>query len=337
LVESVSVEALIDAGVHFGCRVSRWNPKMRPYIYGRRSMIHIIDLRQTVRGLLRATHFLSGLTATGSQVLFVGTKRQIKPVVEEQAKRCLMPFVAERWLGGSLTNFAVIRPRLEKLKELEAFQESGELDKLPKKQISQYRRERRKLTRNLDGIRNLEGLPGALVVVDPRREEIAMKEAHRMGIPTICILDTDCDPTLADIVIPANDDAMKSVELLLSKLADAVTEGRANYAATAMIADKQRGLPDADEPKPRASRRPGDRPGMRGPRRGNDRGGDRGGRDLGGRDLGGSDRRGAAPKADAGEPKSAEGGSAPSGASSGSGASSSTASSAASSGAEARA
>ena len=263
---------------------------MRPYIYGRRSMIHIIDLRQTVRGLLRATHFLAGLTATGSQVLFVGTKRQIKPVVEEQAKRCQMPLVCERWLGGTLTNFAVIRPRLEKLKELEAVEESGELEKLPKKQISNYRRERRKLTRNLDGIRNLEGLPGALVVVDPRREEIAMKEAHRMGIPTICVLDTDCDPSLADIVIPANDDAMKSVELLLSRLADAVIEGRANYAATAMITDKQKAL-DADEPKPRASRRPGDRPGGagRGPRRGM---GDRGGSRMSGGDRSGGDRSG---------------------------------------------
>lgn len=265
MVEAVTVESLIDAGVHFGCRVSRWNPKMRPYIYGRRSMIHIIDLRETVRGLLRATHFLAGLTATGSQVLFVGTKRHIKPVVEEQAKKCAMPYVSERWLGGTLTNFSVIRPRLEKLKELEMLEESGELERMPKKQISKYRRERRKLTRNLDGIRNLEGLPGCLVVVDPRREEIAIKEAHRMGIPTICILDTDCDPELADIVIPANDDAMKSVELLLAKLADAVIEGRANYAATAMITDKQKALTDADEPKPRASRRPGI--GRGGPRR----------------------------------------------------------------------
>lgn len=240
---------------------------MRPYIYGRRNQIHIIDLRQTVRGLLRATHFLAGLTATGAQVLFIGTKRHIKPVIEEQSKRCTMPFVSERWLGGTLTNFAVIRPRLEKLKELEAKEEAGELERMPKKQVSMYRRERRKLTRNLDGIRNLEGLPGALVVIDPRREEIAMKEAHRMGIPTICILDTDCNPELADIVIPANDDAMKSVELLLAKLSDAVIEGRANYAATAMIADKQKAITESDEPRPRASRRPGDRPGGPRPRR----------------------------------------------------------------------
>jgi small subunit ribosomal protein S2 len=244
---------------------------MKPYIYGRRNQIHIIDLRQTVRGLLRATHFLAGLTATGAQILFVGTKRQIKQVIEDQSKRCSMPYVSERWIGGSLTNFAVIKPRLEKLKELEASETDGTLDKMPKKEISKYRRVRRKLTRNLDGIRTLEGLPGAVVVIDPRREEIAMREAHRMGIPTICILDTDCDPELADIVIPANDDAMKSVELLIAKLADAVLEGRANYAATAMIADKQKAADQSDEPRPRASRRPGS---DRGPR---SAGGERGG------------------------------------------------------------
>ncbi len=274
MVEPVSVEALIDAGVHFGCRASRWNPKMRPYIYGRRSLIHIIDLRQTVRGLLRATHFLAGLTATGSTVLFVGTKRQTKPVIEDQAKRCQMPFVTERWIGGTLTNFRVIRPRLTRLKELEDMDETGNVGQYSKKVLSSLRRERRKLTRNLDGIRGLEGLPGALVVIDPRREEIAVKEAHRMGIPTICILDTDCNPDLADIVIPANDDAMKSVDLLLGKLADAIVEGRANYAATAMISDKQKELDVSDEPRPRASRRPGDRPGP-GPSRGSRRPGDR--------------------------------------------------------------
>lgn len=263
---------------------------MRPYIYGRRSQIHIIDLRQTVRGLLRATHFLAGLTATGAQVLFVGTKRQIKQVVEEQAKRCLMPYVSERWIGGTLTNFSVIKPRLEKLKELEEMETNGTLDRMPKKQLSNYRRERRKLTRNLDGIRTLTGLPGAVVVVDPRREDIAMKEAHRMGIPTVCILDTDCDPELADIVIPANDDAMTSITLLMGKLADAVVEGRANFAATAMIADKQRALDGGgDEPKPRASRRPGgERGGDRGPRGG---GGGRG-RSGGGRGRGNSNREG---------------------------------------------
>jgi len=292
---------------------------MKPYIYGRRNQIHIIDLRQTVRGLLRATHFLAGLTATGAQVLFVGTKRQIKQVVEDQSKRSTMPYVSERWIGGSLTNFSVIKPRLEKLKEYEAMETDGTLDKMPKKEISKYRRVRRKLTRNLDGIRTLEGLPGAVVVIDPRREEIAMLEAHRMGIPTICILDTDCDPELADIVIPANDDAMKSVDLLMAKLADACIEGRANYAATAMIADKQKAMEGGDEPKPRSSRRP--TTGDRGPRtgggggggeqrsggggggRGGARRGGRGGRDGGGR-SGGGDRgsRGGRPATDAPAP-----------------------------------
>lgn len=233
---------------------------MRPYIYGRRSLIHIIDLKQTVRGLLRATHFLNGLAATGAQILFVGTKRQIKAVIEEQAKRCQMPHVSERWIGGTLTNFKVIRPRLDRLKELEVMEEGGNVEKYSKKVLSSLRRERRKLTRNLEGIRTMEGLPGVLVVIDPRREEIAVKEAHRMGIPTICILDTDCNPDLADIVIPANDDAMKSVALLVTRLAEAVIEGRANYDATAMISEKQRLAAEADEPRPARSRRP-DRPG----------------------------------------------------------------------------
>lgn len=284
---------------------------MRPYIYGRRSQIHIIDLRQTVRGLLRATHFLAGLTATGAQILFVGTKRQIKTVVEEQARRCQMPYVSERWIGGTLTNFTVIKPRLEKLKELEEIETSGALQAMPKKQQSNYRRERRKLTRNLDGIRTLTGLPGAVVVVDPRREDIAMKEAHRMGIPTVCILDTDCDPELADIVIPANDDAMTSINLLMGKLADAVIEGRANFAATAMIADKQKAAEGGDDPKPRASRRPGTGPGGGGggdrsrPRRGP--GGGRGGprRDSsdrsGGGDRGASTERSTGDKTDSAE------------------------------------
>jgi small subunit ribosomal protein S2 len=250
---------------------------MRPYIYGRRSLIHIIDLRQTVRGLLRATHFLSGLTATGAPILFVGTKKQIKSVVEEQARRCQMPFVVERWIGGTLTNYKVIRPRLDRLRELEAIDEGSNASLYNKKTLSGLRRQRRKLTRNLDGIRTMEGLPGAIVVVDPRREEIAVKEAHRMGIPTVCVLDTDCDPDLADIAIPANDDAMKSVSLLLSKLADAVVEGRANYDATAMIGEKQRESEAASEPRPTRSRRPSDRPMPPRMRRGPDRPGPGGG------------------------------------------------------------
>ncbi|HKD99524.1 MAG TPA: 30S ribosomal protein S2, partial [Planctomycetota bacterium] len=195
-----------------------------------------------------------------------GTKKQIKSVVEEQSKRCSMPYVVERWIGGTLTNFKVIRPRIDRLRELEAIDEAGSTGHYTKKHLSELRRERRKLTRNLDGIRTMEGLPGAVVVIDPRREEIAVKEAHRMGIPTVCILDTDCDPDLADIPIPANDDAMKSVALLLSKLADAVTEGRANYDASAMIGDKQREAEAASEPRPSRSRRPSDRPGLRGRR-----------------------------------------------------------------------
>jgi small subunit ribosomal protein S2 len=259
-VAIVQVKELIEAGVHFGHRASRWNPKMRPYIYGKRNLIHIIDLRETVRGLLRAYRYLTQLASKGSLVLFVGTKRQAKEAIEREASRCGMPYVSERWLGGTLTNYRTIRERLKRLQELEAMwlpagenpakvdmtahmrsmlNESGklELNKAPetasirgysKKMVATLNRELTKIKRNLQGIRDMNRLPDALVVVDPKREDIAVKEAQRMGVTTVALIDTDSDPDTVDLPIPGNDDSIRSIELVLGKVADAVLEGRAS-------------------------------------------------------------------------------------------------------------
>lgn len=220
------VRELIDAGVHFGHRVSRWNPKMEPYIFGKRNSIHIIDIKETVKGLLRARKFIAQMVANGDDVLFVGTKRQARQAVRTQADRCAMHYVSERWLGGTLTNFRTVRSRLQRLEELEGYEANGELDSFSKKMKATLQREKRKITRNLGGIRRMERLPGALVIIDVRREHLAVKEARKLGIPTVCLIDTDSDPDFADIPIPGNDDAMRAVELMLTQLADAVEEGR---------------------------------------------------------------------------------------------------------------
>lgn len=220
------VHQLIDAGIHFGHRVSRWNPKMRPYIYGRRNLIHIINIRETVKGLLRAKKFIARTISSGKDVLFVGTKRQAKHTVEAHAQRCSMPYVSERWLGGTLTNFRTIRSRLSRLEELESIENNGLMATYSKKMVSTLRREHEKIRRNLQGIRRMDRLPGALIIIDVRREHIAVKEAKKLGIPTICLIDTDSDPDYADIPIPGNDDAIRSIELIVSQLADAVEEGK---------------------------------------------------------------------------------------------------------------
>jgi small subunit ribosomal protein S2 len=238
-VPLVTVQDLIDAGVHFGHQASRWNPKMRPYIHGKRHRIHIIDLQATIRGLYKACHFLRHIAATGAQVLLLGTKRQIRAVVLAEATRSGMPAVTERWIGGTLTNFNTVRERLKRLEELQSMEAAGSMEKFKKKDQASLRREMRKIGRNLEGIRDLHGLPGAIVVVDPRREENCIREAARMNVPVIAVLDTDCDPDLADIVIPANDDAMSSVQLILSRLVDAILEGRAGAdESTLMQAEK---------------------------------------------------------------------------------------------------
>jgi len=261
-METVSVNQLIESGVHFGCRVSRWNPKMAPYIYGRRSLIHIIDLRETLRGILRAQNVLYHLAAEGSSILWVGTKRQVKGVIAETGERTGMPIVTERWIGGTLTNYSVIRSRLRRLEELEKVEEDPEAGaQYSKKVLASLRRERRKITRNLGGIREMNGIPGAMVVVDPAREYNAVREARKMGLIVIGLLDTDCDPSHVDIVIPGNDDALKAVRLIVEQLAEAVEEGGANHRESmASVGSAEKHAEDAEEsgdgPRPTRAIRP---------------------------------------------------------------------------------
>ena len=221
------VRELLDAGIHFGHRCSRWNPKMAPYLYGKRNSIHIIDIRETLRGLLRAKKFVSQTVAKGGDVLFVGTKRQAREIVERHALRCGMHFVTERWLGGTLTNFRTIRLRLQRLEELEALVASPEWETgYSKKMQSMLSRELQKIRRNLEGVRRMNRLPAAVVVIDVRKEVNAVREARATEIPTLCLIDSDSDPALADIPIPGNDDAMRAIELIVRELADAVEEGK---------------------------------------------------------------------------------------------------------------
>ncbi len=217
---------LVNAGVHFGHGASRWNPKMAPYIFGKRGNIHIIDVKQTLKGVLIAKKLLAELVSSGSDVVFVGTKRQAQKAVEAAAAKCQMHCISQRWLGGMLTNFRTVRSRLQRLEQLEAMEKSGTLEKESKKQASRLKREMRKIFTNLDGVRRMSRLPGCVVVVDAKKEYLALREAKRLGIPTIGILDTDSDPDTVDLAIPANDDSIKAIELILSELADAVTVGK---------------------------------------------------------------------------------------------------------------
>lgn len=235
----ISVKSLLEAGVHFGHRASRWNPKMEPYIFGKRNLIHIINLRETVKGLVRSYHFLNKMTAEGHQVLFVGTKKQARKVVKEEAAKCGMHYVSERWLGGTLTNFTTIRKRLNRLEELETMEEDGTMASLSKKLASSLRRERKKIQRNLEGIRNMNRHPSVLVVIDPQKEKNAVLEAAKLNIPVIALMDTDSDPTIIDIPIPGNDDAMRSIEVILSKLTEAISAGTAKWEEHKKLNAKQ--------------------------------------------------------------------------------------------------
>lgn len=221
----VNAKDLLGAGAHFGHRTSRWNPKMEPYILGKRNKIHIINLRETVRGIVASYYFCRKIAAEGKQVLFVGTKRQARESIVMHAQRCGMPYAAERWLGGTLTNLQTIRLRVQRLIELEQMEADGTLNTYSKKMQSSLNREKRKIKRNLDGIRNMHGLPGALFIIDPTMEYNAVMEARRLAIPIAAMLDTDADPGEIDVPIPANDDALRSIDLVVSKIADGCIEG----------------------------------------------------------------------------------------------------------------
>jgi len=225
-VAVISMKQLLEAGVHFGHQTRRWNPKMAKYIFTERNGIYIIDLQKTVKKVDEAYNFVRNLAAEGGTMLFVGTKKQAQESVKEEAERCGMFYVNERWLGGMLTNFQTIQKRVDRLRELERMETEGVFDVLPKKEVAKLRHEMEKLERFLGGIKNMKKLPGALFVVDPRKERIAVAEARRLNIPIVGIVDTNCDPDEIDVVIPANDDAIRAVKLLTAKMADAIIEGQ---------------------------------------------------------------------------------------------------------------
>ena len=217
---------LINAGVHFGHTANRWNPRMAPFIFAKRGKIHIIDVRKTLEGLLIAKKLLSDAVAGGKDVVFVGTKRQAQKAVEAAAAQCGMHYVSDRWLGGTLTNFRTIRSQLQRLEELESMQESGGLEAESKKHASRLKRELRKLRSNLEGIRKMSRLPGAVVAVDARKEYLALREARKLGIQTVCMIDTDSDPETVDVAIPSNDDSIRAIGLIMNELAEAVASAK---------------------------------------------------------------------------------------------------------------
>jgi small subunit ribosomal protein S2 len=222
----ISMKQLLEAGVHFGHQTRRWNPKMAPYIFTERNGIYIIDLQKTVRKIDEAYMFVRDIAMEGKSLLFVGTKKQAQESIEVEAKRCGMFYVNNRWLGGTLTNFRTMQTRIKRLNDIDAMEKNGQFDVLPKKEVIKLCAEREKLLKNLGGIREMKKLPGALFIVDPRKERIAVAEARTLGIPIVAIVDTNCDPDEIDYVIPGNDDAIRAVKLIAGKLADAVLEGK---------------------------------------------------------------------------------------------------------------
>lgn len=222
----ISMKQLLEAGVHFGHQTRRWNPKMAEFIFTERNGIYIIDLQKTVKKVEEAYEFIKEVAASGKSILFVGTKKQAQESIESEAIRSDMYYVNQRWLGGMLTNFKTIKKRIERLNELDRMENDGTFEVLPKKEVIKLRAEKEKLEKNLNGIKNMDELPGAIFIVDPRKEKIAIQEAHILGIPVVAIVDTNCDPEEVDYPIPGNDDAIRAVKLLTSKIADAVIEAR---------------------------------------------------------------------------------------------------------------
>jgi len=266
-MSTIAMRDMLECGAHFGHQTRRWNPKMKPYIFGARNGIYIIDLQQTVGLFDRAYEKAANLVARGEKILFIGTKKQAQDIVAEEAKRSGQFYVNNRWLGGMLTNFKTIKQGIDRLRSLEKMQQDGTFDRLPKKEVVQLTRELAKLEKNLAGIREMNKLPGAIFVIDPKREHIAVDEAKRLGIPILALVDTNCDPDGIDYLIPANDDAIRSIKLFCGKVADACAEGGVRHQeylrskgvdkdAEAAEAPKGEGRPDRDDRKPRGKKGP---------------------------------------------------------------------------------
>ena len=234
----ISMKQLLEAGVHFGHQTRRWNPKMAPYIYTERNGIYIIDLQKSVGMVDDAYNAISDTVANGGTVLFVGTKKQAQDAIKAEAERCGMYYINERWLGGMLTNFKTIQSRVRRLKQIEAMQEDGTFEVLPKKEVIELKKELAKLQKNLGGIKDMKKVPDAIFIVDPKKEKICVQEAHTLGIPLIGICDTNCDPEELDYVIPGNDDAIRAVKLIVAKMADAVIEANQGEAADVEYAEQ---------------------------------------------------------------------------------------------------
>jgi len=244
----VSLKVLLEAGVHFGHRTKRWNPKMKPFIFTERNGVHIIDLQQTVSQLQKAYDFTRDLVANGGVILFVGTKRQAADIIASEAQRCEMPYVNKRWLGGTLTNFTTIRSRVDYMIELEQRRDYGEFNRLPKKEVLKLNEMIERLNLRVGGLRSLTKLPDAVFIVDVRREDLAVKEATKLGIPIVAVVDTNCNPDPIDYIIPSNDDAIRAIRLMVTKIADAVIEGR-NMRETLAEEEREEGEePSAEKP-----------------------------------------------------------------------------------------
>ncbi|HIX71491.1 MAG: 30S ribosomal protein S2 [Clostridiales bacterium] len=240
----ISMKQLLEAGVHFGHQTRRWNPKMAPYIYTERNGIYIIDLQKSVGKVDEAYNAIRDCVADGGKILFVGTKKQAQDSIKNESERCGMYYVNQRWLGGMLTNFKTIQSRVARLKKIEEMAEDGTFDVLPKKEVIQLKREQEKLEKNLGGIKEMQDIPDMIFVVDPRKERICIQEAHTLGIPLVGICDTNCDPEELDYVIPGNDDAIRAVKLIVSKMADAVIEG--NQGQDAEVAEEEEEAAEAE-------------------------------------------------------------------------------------------
>jgi len=231
MVESALMKSLLEAGVHFGHETKRWNPKMKKYIFGEKNKIYIVDLEKTQGAILKACDFLSKIASEGGNILFVGTKKQAQEIVKEEALRCGMFYVNQRWLGGMLTNFQTIKKSIKRLEDIEAMREDGRFEKISKKEVSQLNKEAFKLNKNLEGIRAMGKPPRAMFVIDSKKEDIAVKEARKISIPIVALVDTNCDPDVIDYPIPGNDDAIRSIKLIMSIIADSILGGRQKFAA----------------------------------------------------------------------------------------------------------